>query len=569
MASPAFPEPPSPIPATSFADAEAAIERLHANKARWVSLDIPARIALLERCIEGLLAQAQGWVETACKAKGIAMDSPLAGEEWLGGPAVTMRNIRLFILALKAGGQPQLPGVSTRPDGQQVARVFPANWKESVMFTGYTGDVWIEPGHTATQGQLYRDKAQGKAGSGGVGLVLSAGNVAAIGPTDALYKLIVEDEVVLLKTNPVNAYVGPYIEKAFQCLVDEGFFAVVHGGAEIGGFLCNHPKVDTVHITGSDRTHDAIVWGGTPEEQARRKAARQPVLTKPITSELGCVTPVLVTPGQWTEAELEFQARQVAGMVTNNASFNCNAAKVIVLASGWAQKEDFLRRLKAWLAKAPARKAYYPGAIQRYEAFLKNYPKAERLGEVSADVVPWTVLPDVPARDGEYALSNEAFCGVLAITTLEATDAVSFLDRAVTFANDTCWGTLSCILLVDERVQKAHPVEVDRAIASLRYGGIGVNCWPGVIFGLVSTTWGAFPGHPLEDIRSGRGVVHNAFLLDHPQKSVVKAPFRYAPPPVWSVGHRTLSDLGRTLMQFESNGGLLDMFPVIWAALRA
>ena len=40
-----------------------------------------------------------------------------------------------------------------------------------------------------------------------------------------------------------------------------------------------------------------------------------------------------------------------------------------------------------------------------------------------------------------------------------------------------------------------------------------------------------FPGHTLEDIQSGRGVVHNAFLFDHPQKSVVYLPLRIKPTP--------------------------------------
>ena len=30
------------------------------------------------------------------------------------------------------------------------------------------------------------------------------------------------------------------------------------------------------------------------------------------------------------------------------------------------------------------------------------------------EVVPWTLIPDVPASAGEYALTEEAFCGVLA-----------------------------------------------------------------------------------------------------------------------------------------------------------
>ena len=45
-------------------------------------------------------------------------------------------------------------------------------------------------------------------------------------------------------------------------------------------------------------------------------ARGEPLLKKRITSELGNVSAVLVVPGPWTEADLEYQGRNVAGMVT-------------------------------------------------------------------------------------------------------------------------------------------------------------------------------------------------------------------------------------------------------------
>lgn len=52
----------------------------------------------------------------------------------------------------------------------------------------------------------------------------------------------------------------------------------------------------------------------------------------PITSELGCVTPWLVVPGPWSEAEVTHHARQLANAVINNCSCNCLAPKVSVTA---------------------------------------------------------------------------------------------------------------------------------------------------------------------------------------------------------------------------------------------
>lgn len=568
MASPDFPEPPPSVPATSIADCDAMVDTLAANAKAWADTDLPTRVAMLRRTGELLQEVARDWVDAACKAKGIKPGDARTGEEWLGGPMTFMRNIRLLAEALEAGGQPTLPSVTQRPDGQFIARVFPTNMLDKIMFGGFTADVYIEKGQQPTQGRIYREKKAGQSGDGGVGLVLGAGNVASIGPMDALYKLFVDDEVVLLKTNPVNAYLGPFIEHAFKAFSDKGWFAICHGGAEVGAHLCQHDKIDSIHITGSDRTHDAIVWGPDPEEAARRKEAGTPINTKPISSELGAVTPILVVPGPWSESDLDFQARHVAAMVTNNGSFNCNAGKIVVTAKGWHLRDRFLEKLHAVLAGLPPRKSYYPGAQQRYDGFLENYPNAKPLGERHDDVVPWTIIPDVPPVKGEYALTNEAFCGILAETALDATDAADFIPKATEFANDVCWGTLSCMVLIHPQSEKQNKAAFDKAIDELRYGGIAVNTWAGMIYGLVVTPWGAHPGHTLEDIQSGRGVVHNTFLLDHVQKTVVRAPFRINPTPAYFGDHKTQDELGVALTSFEQTGSLGRLPKVIWAALR-
>ena len=74
---------------------------------------------------------------------------------------------------------------------------------------------------------------------------------------------------------------------------------VVHGRRPGRRVPHDHPLVGDVHVTGSDKTHDAIVFGAG-EEGARRKAANDPVLTKPVSCELGNVSPVVVVPGVWT-----------------------------------------------------------------------------------------------------------------------------------------------------------------------------------------------------------------------------------------------------------------------------
>ena len=567
MTSPNFATHAPKTSSTSRETIDALVDGLAAKKDAWVSTTEQRRIQLLRRCIERTLDVSEEWVRAACRAKGIDEHGPRGGEEWLAGPMPVVRNLRLLAEAIAEGGAPRMKGLQKRSDGQWVATVFPASIWDSITFAGTTAEVWIEPGKEPTQGRIYREKAKAPP-AGKVALVLGAGNVASIGPMDALHKLFIEDEVVIVKTNPVNEYLLPFWEEAFRPLVDEGVFCVVRGDAATGDHLVNHPWVDTIHLTGSDRTHDAIVWGGDPDEQTRRKASGEKKVDKPITSELGAVTPVLVVPGPWSDGDLDFQARQVASMVANNASFNCNAAKILVTGDRWPQRSTFLERVEHHLAQTPPRSAYYPGAQARYDGFLKAYPDAKPLGPRSSSVVPWTIVPNVKPKKGEYALTNEAFCGVLAETRLPASDPGRFLEEMVEFANDVCWGTLSCVVMIHPATARQYAAKFDRAIADLRYGGIGINCFPGVIYALASPTWGAFPGHTDRDIQSGRGTVHNAFMIDHPQKSVLRAPFRINPTPAWFSDNLATHQLGPALTKFEAQPSLIRLLAVLMAAMK-
>jgi hypothetical protein len=559
---------PLTVPATPIAEVDRKVARLAAHAAVWVQLPAGARAKLLRACMATLLPLIDRWADAGRRIKGYAENSNGHGEEYLGGTLPVMRNLRMFAEALEAGGAPTLPKLAQRSDGQWVARVFPQSLLDSVLFTGITCDIWIEPGESPSQGRIYREKAAGKPGKGGVSVVLGAGNQSSIPAMDVLYKLVVDDEVCVLKMNPVNEGVGPVIEEALKPLIDAGFLEVCYGGVEVGQHLTDHPDTHSIHITGSDRAHDAIVWGVGAAGLAAKRAGT-PRLNKPITSELGCVSPVLVVPGEWSAAELDFQARQVASMLAYNCGFNCNGARLIVVAEGWKQRAAFEALVKEKLAATPPRHAYYPTAQATWRLFTEQYPNATQLGKVTAEgQLPWTVLEGVKGEAGEFALINEPWCGIFSFVTLPASTPEQFLAAAVPFANDKCWGTLSINLLVHPKTEAQLGAAFDDAIAELRYGSIAINCWTGLAYGLVNATWGAFPGHPLDDIQSGQGVVHNGLLLDHPQKSVVRAPFVMKPTPAWFTDHKNNVALGRVVTQFEASPSWFSVPKVALTALK-
>lgn len=571
----AVPDAAEPTPRREL---DAAVDDLRAHRDEWAALPLGERIELLDALVADFRAVADRWVERSRRAEGLADDSPFLGEEWLAGPYVVLRNLRLLREALedvRESGRPEIPGpVTERPDGQVVAEVFPASLWDRLFYPRVTAEVWMEPGVSreeldATRAVAYRDTAS--PATGRVALVLGAGNVTSIGPMDTLYKLFAEKQVVLYKSHPVQDHVGPLFEEAFARFVERGFVRVVYGGADVGSYLVEHPGVDEVHITGSDKTYEAIVFG-PGDEGERRKERGEPKLDKRVTAELGNVSPVIVVPGPWSPADVDYQAENLVSMLTNNAGFNCNAARVVITHAGWSQRADLTAAMRRVLAATPTRKAYYPGAAERLERFVSAHPDAaESYGEPGADALPWTFLPDLdPGREDDVAFRTEAFCSVFGETALEAPSAARFVERAVEFCNDTLWGTLNATLIVhpDSLDDPATAEAVERAVAELRYGTVSINHWAAVGYGLAITPWGAFPGHTPDDIQSGTGWVHNTLLFERPQKAVVRSPFRAHPKPPWFVSHRTAAGLARSLSDFEASPGVTRLPGIFWKALR-
>ncbi len=531
------------------------LDRLHQRKTDWLQVDIPQRIRYLQQCLDIMGERAEQWVQLCCDAKGLDPVQPVAGEEWLVGPAFFNRHTRLLIQALQAQGSPVPPSLTPRANQQMVAKVFPQSWMEALLFPGFEAEVWLQPGQPTTQGSIYQSSPSGP---GSVCLVLGAGNISSIPTSDCLHKLFVTNQVTLLKLNPITAYLGPLIEAIFQPLIADGFVAIAYGGAGVGQYLCHHPQVDTIHITGSQRTYSTIVGSFPPDK------------SKPITAELGCITPVLIVPGSWSDSDIRYQARQVASMLVHNAGCNCNAAKLLVTAQGWPQREVFLAALRQELTQVPPRKAYYPGSVATFNRFQSTYPQAETIGAGDDSTLPWLLIPNIPADPSELALQTEAFCGVLSEVPLEVSDPADFLVSAVNFVNTNVWGTLSCMLFIQPATAKVCATELDQALDHLQYGAIGVNCWSATAYGLMVTGWGSFPTpDPTAPIQSGTGCVHNTFLFDHPQKSVVKAPFRLPITPPWFYTHRSMKQLGSLFSQFEADPKAWKALGVLWMGLQS
>lgn len=557
---------------------DAAVNDLVDGEQRWGATTLPQRRALLLATRERTVEHAQEWVDAAVALKRLDPSSPLVGEEWLSGPYVLANSLTALAETVDrlSKGRSPLDGATFHDVGDQLAvDVLPTGFYDELLLSGFSAQVWLQRGvsraaATADAGLAQLDPAK----TGGIGVVLGAGNIMSIAPLDVLYELFAHNRVVALKLNPITDLLYPVLTEVLAPFIEIGALRILTGGADVGGALVNHERVDHVHMTGSALTHDAIVWG-VGDDAATRKSAGEPKLTKPVTSELGGVSPTIVVPGEWSAADLRFQARHVATQRLHNGGYNCVASQALIVSSDWTQKDAFLSELRKAIAAAPARTPYYPGSDSRVAAAEQQYPHAEKLGPNGGRLL----ISDLKASADEPALSGEYFAPVYGVVEIPGVRA-DFAAEATRTANEEFAGTLGVNIIAAPSDIASLGSAFDDMIENLRYGTIGVNAWTGVGFLTPTASWGAFPGHTVDDVQSGIGVVHNAWLMDRVERTVVRGPFRpsprsvlngeksISPKPPWFVDNTTAATTGRRLTAFAGDHNPLRLPAIFASALR-
>ncbi len=554
----------NPFTAIPRLDTDATVARLTAGELAWARTSLTERRDLLLEICSTAAAHAPEWVRIATSIKQLDPASPLVGEEWISGPYALIAYAQALQETLQRLAQESdvLAGYrfGTAPGDRVAVHVLPHHAFDRLLLNGFHAEVWTRPGVTDRE---LRDRAglaqRSPQETRGVALVLGAGNIFSIAPLDVLYQLYAENRTAVLKLNPATDALADVFETIFEPMIDRGLVEIVTGGPDVGAALSNHPGIAAVHMTGSETTHDAVVWG-TGAAATTAKRAGKPTLGKPMTSELGGICPTIVVPGPWSAADLRFQAEHVATQRLHNSGSNCIATQIVILSSDWPQKDQFLAALRDAMADAPARPAWYAGSADRVRAARALHPTAAHVGGTPER----TLLTGLDLADtNESAFSTEYFGPVLGVAELPGTGA-QFLDAAVAAANGRLHGTLGANLIAHPRTIKELGSHLRAAIADLRYGTIGVNAWTAVGYLTPRASWGAFPGHTLDDVQSGIGVVHNALLLDDIERTVVTGPFRpsprsllhgemsISPKPPWFLTNKTAATTGRRLAEFAA-----------------
>ena len=153
-----------------------------------------------------------------------------------------------------------------------VVETFPKGLLFGLVFLGMKGEVWLQPGQKVKQSAPRANEG------GSVWLVLGAGNQIPAVIGDIVHCMFMCNSSVVLKMNPVNDFLGPLLEDCFEPLIARGSLKIVYGGSEVGKVLVDHPLTEEIHMTGSDKTFDAITWRGKKPKSKRE----DPPFKKPM-----------------------------------------------------------------------------------------------------------------------------------------------------------------------------------------------------------------------------------------------------------------------------------------------
>lgn len=446
------------------------------------------------------------------------------------------RAIRYLINGIKSGGRPRVPSRRLRVDGRSVSRVFPNGFHEGVLFYDLRAHVWSIGNQL--QGGKYRQAREYKPGPA---LVLGASNVSSILVTDTLSKMFSENRPVVCKIPPRFAPLEPIYRELFHPLIRDRHLQLVCGGAEIGHALLQESVFETVHLTGSAQTYQTLL-------------AENRFPHRSFTSELGCVTPLVVVPGSWSQRELNYQARHIASMLVMNGGYNCVTPQILILSADWSHKNAFLRSLREELTKYSSRDDLFPGAETRRERFRREYPNGELFG-------PRTLV-NLPAEEDTLLFREESFCGMVGVIELTESGVPTFLKAAAGFCNTRLWGDLSCMVLVDDETRRQHERAVAQLLTSLEYGTVSLNAFSGLAFVSAVTPWGSYLDGCSD---SGSGWVNNPYFFDQPEKTVLEGTFLPLAPLPWVKPFPNLRKVAQAAFELDLDPNSKAMFKFLQA----
>lgn len=549
------------------------VARLTRGVAAWATQPPGARAAMAVATARSVARVSDAWVEASVRIKqaaGPEVSPAVRAEETSTGPLATLRLLLITARALTETSRGGLPRLVRAPQllhaGSSTARiavdVLPAtgptgSLHDAAIFSGHRATVrCVDPGGVDAFLRAWREEVHRRPASGGVAIVLGAGNVTGLAAADVLSQVFDHGRAVLLKLHPLHASLVPVIREALAPLIEAGLLVVHAGGADLVASALADRGVTHVHLTGGRGAFDAIVWGN-------RDRHEPPALHQTITCELGNVTPWFIVPGRYAPAALARQADLVAASIINNTSFNCIATKLVVTAKSWAQREAFLAMVRRRLTAVPPRIGWYPGAKTAWETVTGQRAPSD-------GTLPWSFCEGVNPSARPHVVEREWFAPVVAEVPLEA-DSIESFCAGIHDLVARLPGSLAASVTVPADLEKQDAVRAELLIEHLPFGTVAVNTWSALAYALGSVPWGGFPGATLADPKSGIGFVHDPHCLPLVHNTILRAPLVSRLVPAWFPWHPHAVTLARGLVDVYGSmarGGrgiwpLLKMLPAV------
>ena len=541
-------------------DIDRFITTLRTKSKEFNSISNVQLASMLEETISNIKEVSFFWATICSDNKGTTK-TPAEGEEWLGGPFASVLATQYYIKSLTNDDDLTEKKFNSE---QNSYKVFPNNFIERITFPFIDAKVIFNKSMSFDDINKYRGFSKRYDIDPSITLVLGAGNFSSIPYLDVLYHLITRKSVILLKLNPVNEYLKPVFEKVFQNFIERGYIIVTTGNIDESKYMATHPGINHIHLTGSDKTFEDIVYGRELTEKERKSKSLSKINNKPITSELGNVTPIIIHPGKWSTSDIKYQARKIVTAKLNNNGFNCIAAQVVVLPDGWGQTETLIKYVKHYMSKAKERKAYYPESIERLEKLEKD-KGYERVNALSC------VTPHLTREIKAYSKFeiDEVWSSTIYFKKIEYTSVEDFAKKAIDYCNDELWGNLGVSVIIKDHDRKFNKHITNLYVDKLNYGTVAVNEWAAIGYIIPQLPWGGFPGNRDNDIQSGQSVVHNSMLFESPLKGVVNTKFRISRiiDPPWFVTNKKAKRLFKNLTYYQIHNSNINFLKLIFAAL--
>ena len=542
-------------------DIDRNISKLRVNSTGFLNLDESTLVTMLEQVIENIKTISYYWATLSSEKKGILSKSK-EGEEWIGGPFACIFAIQYFIETIQ--NKDDLDK-SKYDDTDKSYKVFPTKNIEKLLFPYLEGEIRFAKNLNFNQINEYRgfanrfEKIEPK-----ITLVLGAGNVSSIPVLDALFHMIAYKSVIYLKLNPVNDYLLPIFTQVFDPFITRGFMIITQGDMQASKYLTQHDAFQQIHLTGSNYTYENIVYGKVLSDKERSLKTYPKINKKPITSELGNVTPIIVHPGNWSRSEIRHQAKKIVTAKLNNSGFNCIAAQVIVLPKDWRHTQKLKNDIKHYLKKVGDTTSYYPGSSENlYELIdTNNY---EQINNLTCST-PF-LLADLDLEK-EYG-NKEVWSTALYFKELSFSSYEDFAVKAIDYVNNELWGNLGVTVLIKNFKKGTNKLILKNYVDDLKYGTVAINEWSALGFVIPSLPWGGYPGNRDNDIQSGQGYVHNSNLFESPQKGIVYSKFSISPliDPPWFITNRKAHRIFKHLTYYQATKSKINLVKLIFSTL--